>query len=89
MFKIKIERRFNCKKFLWFTYAPHPMIDKWFVGYDPEKDTPVFSDDVNEAGLFVVEHKADNAVYGNLMALNDRFGIRGTPIHIDELNENK
>lgn len=89
MFKIKIEKRFNCKKFLWIKYAPHEMVGKWLVGYDPAQDAPVFCDDVNDAGIFVADHKADNAVYGNLMALNDRFGIRGTPIHVDELNENK
>lgn len=65
------------------------MIGKWFVRYDKAQHAPIFCDDESEAGLFVADHSADNAIYGNLMALNDRFGIRGTPIHIDELNENK
>lgn len=73
MFKIKIEKEFNPK-----------MDEKWFVGYDSVNDKPTFTDKEDEAGIFVPTIEDDNSLYGNLMALYDRFGYKGTPIIVNE-----
>ncbi len=70
MFRIKIEEEFNPNS---------EMVGKWFVKYDSEKDTPIFSENEEDAGLFVVG-QGENDLLGNLFALSDRFGYRGTPI---------
>jgi hypothetical protein len=71
MFKIKIEKEFN------------PSSDKcgqWFVKYDSESDSPVFTENENEAGIFIMDSSSKNDFMGNLMALADRFGYKGTPV---------
>ena len=75
MFKIIIEEEFNSD-----------MVGKWFVGYDKINDKPLFTTNEEEAGIFVADFEADNALYGNLMALVDRFGYKGTPILINKNN---
>lgn len=73
MFKIIIEEEFN---------PDSDMIGKWFVEYDKVNNKPIFTDNEEEAGIFVADFEADNALYGNLMALADRFGYKGSPILI-------
>jgi hypothetical protein len=74
MFKIKIEKEFN---------PTSDMIGKWFVKYNAEISKPIFTDEEENAGIFVPDFNSDNALYGNLMALNDRFGIKGTPVPLN------
>jgi hypothetical protein len=73
MFKIKIEEKFNIQS---------ESINKWFVEYDAEKDRPIFTDDESKAGLFVIDNTQKNDLWGNIMALYDRFGYKGTPVHV-------
>jgi hypothetical protein len=70
-FKIKIEEEFN---------KGNKHVGEWFVKYEHPK--PIFTKNEDEAGIFVLDFAAFNAVYGNLMALEDRYGIKGTPIDI-------
>lgn len=74
MFKIKIEEKFNPKS---------DMIGKWFIKYDLDNDKPLFTDNEDDAGIFVSNFNDKNALYGNLMALSDRFGYKGTPIPLN------
>ena len=76
MFKIKIEEKFNPQSY------QSCMIGKWFVKYDSSTDSPVFTDNESEAGIFVPEFEPDNSLWCNLMALSDRFGYKGSPIAI-------
>ena len=69
MFKIKIEEKFNPKS---------EIVGKWFVKYDSDNDKPLFTDNEDEAGIFVADFNDKMALY--LMALDDRFGYKGTPI---------
>lgn len=71
MYKIIIEEEWNPNS---------KYIGKWFVGYDLNKRGPIFTDNEEEAGVFVDNMHAHNAVYGNLMALYGQYGIKGTPI---------
>ncbi len=75
MFKIKIEEEFNKKS---------KDVGKWFVKYDSDTDRPIFTENENRAGIFVPDFNHKNALYGNLMALYDRFGIQGTPVELNE-----
>ena len=75
MFKIKIEEEFN---------TGSEMIRKWFVKYDSDNDRPLFSDKEEEGGVFVIDMDHKDALMGNLMALYDRFGYKGTPIPLDK-----
>ena len=75
MFRIKIEEKFNPNS---------EMIGKWFVKYDPTTDRPIFTDDINEAGIFVADINDKMSLYGNAMALSHRFGYNGTPVPIED-----
>lgn len=72
-FKIKIEEEFN---------PGNPESGKWFVKYDSSTDKPIFTEHENMAGIFVPDFEVDNALHGNIMALYDRFGYKGTLICI-------
>lgn len=74
MFKIKIQEEFNTKS---------DMIGKWFIKYDTNNDKPLFTDNEEEAGIFINDPNQKNDAFCNLMALNDRFGYKGTLVSVN------
>lgn len=78
-YKIKIEEKFN---------PGNSKVGQWFVKYDRSIDEPIFTENENKAGIFVSNFNADNSLHGNMMALYDRFGYKGTSVKYLE-NQNK
>lgn len=75
MFYIKIEELHNKGK---------SEVGTYFVKYNSTTNKPEFTDIISNAGIFVLDMNHKNAYWGNLMALNDRFGLKGTLIEIEE-----
>ncbi len=70
-FKIKIEDEFN---------QGSQYINKWLVKFDIN-NTPIFTDNEDEAGIFSIGLKSMEQVYPNLEKLYDGFDLVGTPIN--------